>query len=432
MSLTQIQSYEETGPAEALRIGDRPQDVLRKIMSLTFVMTESSSLFTQYHEARRRNAAKKHHDFSYAQGLSPSPQEKPLLCPVGRGSCGDVYAQLGMTHVLKRAINGNTSLSEKCRLENDFIVHQAVEEAFSRVAQWGIALRLRIPRLYSYMSRSDRSCWSTHARLFSELGRTPEDLLLSERIPPMYPAARQALINLYCPQDLKAGARLHSSNDDCLVRLYLGKRHDQTTRLQPRRLFGLWNFPLYLDQMQALGLDTTQYAFVMAEALAVMHWEAKIDAADVEFVLGGRPCLTHVPLPSYAQLLASTDRSVKSSGPGSEVTHIWLLDFNQCQSIQMNELGVDQAVKRFFDNDPYYPRPAASFNRVDTELWEAFESQYRKVSQEIVGDGENTLPGLFIDKVKQANLSRERTRAEAAERSDKDSAFEAEENRYPR
>lgn len=39
--------------------------------------------------------------------------------------------------------------------------------------------------------------------------------------------------------------------------------------------------------MEDLGLDTQTFALAMANALAIMHWQAKIDAADVEFVLGG-------------------------------------------------------------------------------------------------------------------------------------------------
>lgn len=36
--------------------------------------------------------------------------------------------------------------------------------------------------------------------------------------------------------------------------------------------------------------------------LAIMHWEVRIDAADVEFVLGGAPGLGHERLPTVAEL----------------------------------------------------------------------------------------------------------------------------------
>lgn len=41
--------------------------------------------------------------------------------------------------------------------------------------------------------------------------------------------------------------------------------------------------------MQSLQLEVGYYARRMAEALAVMHWETQIDAADVEFVVGSAP-----------------------------------------------------------------------------------------------------------------------------------------------
>ena len=34
----------------------------------------------------------------------------------------------------------------------------------------------------------------------------------------------------------------------------------------------------------------------------------------------------------------------------------------------MNETGVDQAVKRFFDNDPYYPRPTQETSEKDKDI----------------------------------------------------------------
>ena len=62
------------------------------------------------------------------------------------------------------------------------------------------------------------------------------------------------------------------------------------------------------------------------------------------------------------------------------------------------------------------------------KLWEDFESRYLIVSRDLVGDGERALPRLFIDKLKKANLSRLKIKAEAAQRSGKYSVFESEEN----
>jgi hypothetical protein len=53
--------------------------------------------------------------------------------------------------------------------------------------------------------------------------------------------------------------------------------------------FSLRNFCLFLDQIEDLALDPSEYAEAMADALAIMHWSAGIDANDVEFVLGSLP-----------------------------------------------------------------------------------------------------------------------------------------------
>jgi len=46
---------------------------------------------------------------------------------------------------------------------------------------------------------------------------------------------------------------------------------------------------LYYDRIQAIGLDSFDLAFKMAKALAVLHWNTKIDGNDIEFVLGSAP-----------------------------------------------------------------------------------------------------------------------------------------------
>ena len=333
-----------------------------------------------------------------------------------------MYAELANTQ--KRAINQNSALSGNCRLSNDVVMHKAVEEEFHGVMQVEIAAQVRIPRLDSYVSRNDRVCWSMHTKVFPRGEQAPEDLLISECIP-VHLAARHALIDLYFSGDLKTRARRQDSNDDCLVRLYLGKRQDRTNRFRPRKFFSLRSLTLCLDQMQDLGLDTTQYALAMPEALAVIHWKAKIDAAGVEFVLGGPPCLTHFPVPSSQQILELQGRACISTTMSHSVSgamHKWLLDFNQCQRLSINESGIDQAVKRFLDNDPYYPRPPMDPN---LDVWEAFRLQYLAISQRLLDGKHQTLPALFLHRASLAHLERLRIKAEAASRSDEYTRFEA-------
>ncbi len=184
--------------------------------------------------------------------------------------------------------------------------------------------------------------------------------------------------------------------------------------------------------MQELELDTQHFACLMAETLAILHWQVQIDAADVEFVLGGAPSLSHAPLPAYQKLQelgSNTSTIANTVAQGAGTTHLWLLDFNQCQPITQDAQGVDQAVKRFLDNDPYYPRPSSSAGSVDDQLWQAFKAGYLDFSSQVFGglafdDELRSLPLLFVERLEDALRVRQHRRA-TVKSSDMYSEFEA-------
>ena len=59
--------------------------------------------------------------------------------------------------------------------------------------------------------------------------------------------------------------------------------------------------------------------------------------------------------------------------------HLWLIDFNNCSEITIDEAGVNKAEGSFWSNDPYYPRPVPP-NHQDAALWKSFETSYLKQS----------------------------------------------------
>ena len=136
-----------------------------------------------------------------------------------------------------------------------------------------------------------------------------------ERIFPLPKPTRDALIDLYCPGIGREAAGTNAANKDCLLRPLLGrKRQSSGSRLN---IFSLRNFKLHLDQIQEIGLDARELAYAMADAMAVLHWHTKIDAMDVEFVLGSSPqegqrVRRKIPL---EKLLTSSNNSTK---------HIWI------------------------------------------------------------------------------------------------------------
>jgi hypothetical protein len=103
----------------------------------------------------------------------------------------------------------------------------------------------------------------------------------------MSESVREALIQNFCPLEYQQEIMADPANRHCLIRLYLGRRKDRTghSRL---RAFKLQNFPLHLNQITELGIPLERihdYAVALADALAYLHWAAKVDANDVELVL---------------------------------------------------------------------------------------------------------------------------------------------------
>lgn len=193
--------------------------------------------------------------------------------------------------------------------------------------------------------------------------------MVSERIQPVSEASRQLLVEKYCPEEMRDTILKSRENQAYLVRIYLGsQRHVQQTERQVK-FFSLRNFPLHVNQVKEMNLPAEKYAKAMGEALAFMHWQLRIDASDVEFVLGaareedGRLDENdNVPLGRHA---------------------LWLLDFDCCKPIDVNGDCITPIVRSFWRNDPYYPLPNGT-TWEDHWLWEIFESEYRRVGLEAV------------------------------------------------
>lgn len=151
-----------------------------------------------------------------------------------------------------------------------------------------------------------------------------------ESIFPLPRAVRHGLIDKYCRPDAREAMKNNESNKDYLVRPYLGRGRFGSGG----QFFSLRNFKLHADQVKELGLVVDEYIQPMAHALAVLHWKARIDGKDVEFVLGSSPMeerRVRAPV-SLNQVLAlrphtSTHEQTTRSTPDSpELTSAMVLD----------------------------------------------------------------------------------------------------------
>jgi hypothetical protein len=324
---------------------------------------------------------------------------------IGKGSCGAVFEQTGTGTVAKAALQYNDWLWQDCK------IHQKVHQSFQR--QLSLTSNIQVPKPLQYIPETHTTWWDQNLPRFPEKYRQPTNLLFSERILPLPQIIRHKLIEKYCPEPFKQNAFTDPENGACLVRLYLGRRR------QARRRFGfkLLNFNMFLDMMEDLNLEIEHFATTMADTLAVMHWETQIDARDVEFVLGTAPTALHHSPPSYEELCKMPPNSRTTFEGiglnfGKREIQMWLLDFNLCDNITMDEAGVDKAVQAFLINDPYYPRPPRQAQESDGEkerahlqtdawLWRLFRDRYLATSSKIM-EGKaipKALPELFIERL---------------------------------
>lgn len=154
--------------------------------------------------------------------------------------------------------------------------------------------------------------------------------------------------------------------------------------------------------MEALDLDAKAYAETMAEALALMHWGAEIDANDVEFVLA----------PLRSEHTQST--AFQSDYLGTHC--MWILDFDCCRPMSMDVEGVEQACAAFFRNDPFYPRPGSG-EKADEELWAVFKQRFLGSSCRFLGAEKQHLWNLadkLMDRIEEEARSRLRGRESGA------------------
>lgn len=216
----------------------------------------------------------------------------------------------------------------------------------------------------------------------------PVDIMVSERINPLPKSIREGLIDVFCPEGLRATAKTEPANRDCIARLYLGKRRSAGRRIG---LFGLRNFPLHLDQAEKIGLETHEYAKDMALALAICHWRVKTNAHDVDFVLGSAPTSENVqvePEDRAIELIRQghstlVERSDSVLNFTQRTVNLWMVDFDKVNPLTWTKDGIKEAAISVEENDPYYPKPGTT-TESDIALWTTFCDAYLHASRKIM------------------------------------------------
>lgn len=321
---------------------------------------------------------------------------------IGAGACGAIFAQEGKRFVIKVAKTDDN------KLWNDCGMHASIADQFR---SWNFA-EVKIPAYFYFIPKGD-PYFDRHPALVQAAENVcimPKSALVTQRIFPLPLATRDLLVEIFCPERGKQASRNDAANRDCLVRVYLG-----SMKGRQGRYFSLRNFKLHLNQIVGLQLDAKVMAGRMAIALAIMHWAAKTDARDVEFVLGSSSNRIADGLNGWEM---GSPEQPTCTGPSSYVhedfftrtTDLWLLDFNQVRPITMDEDGVARAVEAIKLNDPYFPRPLQK-SRIEKILWNEFVEQYCGAAYKILREEADNqmlrLPGMFISGLIDLERSRQ-------------------------
>ncbi|KAL8903887.1 MAG: hypothetical protein Q9207_003629 [Kuettlingeria erythrocarpa] len=328
-----------------------------------------------------------------ADQLAPETEDFRVI---GLGSCGSVFEIPGTEFAFKKG-----SSVENMWLDFNLTnkVHNAIQDTRTNI-QRNFPHRAipKTPLCHEFHLAEDDSFWSEEMlRRLPIDHRSRQPIFRVDRILPIPKPTRDALINIFFDDDEVEAAKMDSENNDCLIRVYLGER--ESTKQQMTPYDTLRNFPLRLNMIEDLELETEDLATEMALGLAILHWRARVDAMDTEFVLGSSATFDQEVQRGYAKPSAKP-HNVESINFKRRELHLWMLDFDKATKIEFTEQDVKaRLVPAFLGNDPYYPRA-----QVDAELWQEFCAAYLKASEVIlenlaVEEGARGLPQLFMDEV---------------------------------
>lgn len=335
------------------------KDVLKRTLSVGTVTTNGSSLNERMNDAR---------------DVSRYP---PLLNDIGRGSCGSVFEMPGTPYAIKKGSNTKAIWNDYNLTNHAYNSHLNTIGLFKHV--FPDSLIPRIPKARFFNGPDGQEWWKENMTRFPEDDRTKAAIFHLDHILPVPLETRHALVKAFFHQDenLQSDILNEPRNRDCLIRLYFGANAPQNC-FPYDRSDTLRNFPLYLDHAKMIGIDVDGLAQDMAIGLAMLHWDAQIDAQDTEFVIGSST--NNV----YGVVYKNHSSSLPPISTTDDFTHreiqMWMLDFDKCTR---TDLDSDMTVKRYLvavtGNDPYFPHP-----RLDSALWACFRSAYLKASKAIL------------------------------------------------
>lgn len=376
---------------DAEAASETPEACLKRMLSTKSVVSTSSSFAARQHAAFESGSA--------------------AFKEIGTGSIGKVFEHPGTVFVYKLPLSDDPT-----KLWNNYKIHHRVKASFETLPY--VDGQVEIPECFWYATSDSTAFWDENLDNFPFTQQFPKQrkhVLCMERIFPLPRPIRLALIDKYCPSHGRDTAKSNEANKDCLVRPYFGRLKYGTGS----NFFSLRNFKLHANQMQELELDLPEMMNSLAHAMAVVHWHTRIDANDIEFVLGSSPMVEQKvrgrmdleTLNTYTGPTSSYEKMTHSRADFTKrMTSLWMVDFDDCTDISMDDHGVAKAVKAFLETNHYCPRPNTGDEFIQ-KAWAQFGRMYLEWSDKVLEKTNSShlkgLPEKFLVGVFEQSTKRE-------------------------
>lgn len=308
----------------------------------------------------------------------------PLYKEIGRGTFGVVFAPEGEKTAVKKTFKSSSTLAVEFEYGVDINFAIMATEPILRREFCERAPRVPWYRSTHAMERAPaKDPWwiANQSRLPSTNGdNVPNGVFLFQRIPPVPRPLQESVIRRFwkTPEGQQA-ALADDDNRDCMIQPYLQERWTnyeaagRKKRLNNEQKESLRNFPAYLDDLQAMGIDCCSVARQIAMGLAIGHFQVQLDMTDVEFVIAG---------------LDKGSRQGPSSSAGHaglpKDTQLWLVDFDKCNPVRVWDDTLTKDIHKLAlgicANDSYYPSPLPD-TRFGWDVYVAFTDAYIRAGQ---------------------------------------------------
>ncbi|KAF2446590.1 hypothetical protein P171DRAFT_462832 [Karstenula rhodostoma CBS 690.94] len=310
-----------------------------------------------------------------------------LYRSIGKGFCGSVWALEYASTAIKRE-DGGPGRS----VTNDYSMHLLVLQNASHYLS--PSTPLAIPQCHALVQPTD-AWWQDRLHQFPA-GCSACRAIISERIPKVPRHISDKIVDLFCADNARLSyfVKNNADDDSCLIRPYLGRRfrHNQTQSTSQFRRFSLRNVPLHVDQMEWRPLA----------------WMLRPTERPWQKLLQSR-----IGVPKSTQ--TTLNSCWLPQGPNRQPHSLWILDFDCCRPLSINETGVERACAAFYNNDPFYPRPGGE-GAADKELWNVFRQTFLIISRVILGykGGDIILADKLTESIEEEGKLRMRRKEELA------------------